>query len=134
MATTSTTATTAPAPPPARAELPAGPSGLDRVHLVLQAAAEAEAAPAPEPPPATAPPAPKPAPTGAESETAQLFAWMNQYRVDNGLEPLARAGDASAKAKGQSDAMAAEQQVSHSGSVSSGLEPGWHAAGENVGT
>lgn len=103
-----------------------------------------EPAPEPEPAPAPArapkaarqappPTEPQPAPAGTEAETAQFISLINQLRSENGLDPLAVAGDATAKAKQHADEMAASHQLSHSGSMSSGLNGGWIACGENVG-
>jgi uncharacterized protein YkwD len=58
---------------------------------------------------------------------------VNQYRTAHGLAALAQARDAMAKAQRHSDDMAAQGRLFHSSSMSSGINGGWSAVGENVG-
>jgi uncharacterized protein YkwD len=62
-----------------------------------------------------------------------MISMVNEYRAAHGLGALAQAGDATAKAQQHSDEMAAQGRLSHSGSMSSGIQGGWSALGENVG-
>jgi uncharacterized protein YkwD len=67
------------------------------------------------------------------SEADRLVALVNDYRAANGLGGLSVAGDATAKAQQHADDMAAQNRMFHSGSLSSGIDAGWTALGENVG-
>jgi uncharacterized protein YkwD len=78
------------------------------------------------------PVSPSSAPAGS-SEASQLVALVNNYRAANGLAPLSIAGDAMAKAQQHANDMAAQGRMFHSGSLSSDVQPGWSALGENVG-
>jgi uncharacterized protein YkwD len=62
-----------------------------------------------------------------------VLSLLNDYRVANGLAPLAVAGDATAKAQSHSDEMAAAGSLFHSADLASGIQPGWSMLGENVG-
>jgi len=78
-----------------------------------------------EPPPA----APR---TGTAAELAQLTALINNFRAAHGVGPLATASDATAKAQQHATDMAAARSLFHSSSLTSGLQPGAHAFGENI--
>jgi uncharacterized protein YkwD len=66
------------------------------------------------------------------SDTAYGVALVNNFRASNGVGPLAEAGDADAKAQQQANQMAAAGNIYHS-DLTSGIQPGWSAVGENVG-
>jgi uncharacterized protein YkwD len=86
-----------------------------------------------DPTPAAAP-APPPSPAASvSSESAHLVALVNAYRAANGLAGLSEAGDATSKARQHSSDMAAQVRLFHSTSLSSGVQNGWTALGENVG-
>jgi uncharacterized protein YkwD len=69
----------------------------------------------------------------AQSPDAEhLAALVNQFRAANGLGPLAEASDAVGKAELQAIAMANAESMFHS-NLTSGIQPGWFALGENVG-
>jgi uncharacterized protein YkwD len=84
---------------------------------------------------ACAPPAAEsqPALSAQSPAVAQALALVNNYRAANGLGPLVEAGDADAKAQQQANAMAAAGSIFHS-DLAAGIQPGWHALGENVGS
>jgi len=79
-------------------------------------------------------PSSSPAPVAAtSSQSAQLENMINNFRNANGVAGLVEAGDAMAKAQQHADDMAAQGRIFHSSSLSSGIQPGWTALGENVG-
>jgi uncharacterized protein YkwD len=104
---------------------------LRRALIVVAVGAITVGAAACENKPASAPAA-APATNGA-TESAQLVSLVNQYRAANGLAGLSEAGDATAKAQQHAEDMAAQGRLFHSSSLSSGIQNGWTALGENVG-
>ena len=67
-------------------------------------------------------------------DNTHLVSLVNGTRAANGLPGLAVAGDASQKAQQHAQDMANAGSIFHSSSLSSGLQPGWTAIGENVGS
>jgi uncharacterized protein YkwD len=86
-----------------------------------------------DPKPAAAPAPPPSAAASDSSESAQLVSLVNAYRAANGLAGLSEAGDATSKAQQHADDMAAQGRLFHSSSLSTGIQNGWTALGENVG-
>jgi uncharacterized protein YkwD len=110
---------------------------LRRAVIVLAIGAVAFGSAACQPKRAASAPAPAPAPTAAQapaaSEAGQFLSLVNAFRAANGVGPVSIAGDATAKAQQHAADMAAQGRLFHSGSLASGVQPGWTALGENVG-
>lgn len=126
---------------PSTPRLPAAPRTLVRtalatVVLTLLATALGAAAPltahaAGAAPAATAPTVvTQPAPGSPE---AYLFTRVNQVRAQNGLAPLQYRARLAEVAETWSQEMARTRVLAHNPRISSLIEPGWTAWGENVG-
>lgn len=82
---------------------------------------------------AAVPTSPTPAAYGS-TESSYLVSLVNSTRGSWGLPGLAVANDATWKAQSHAQDMANAGTIFHSSSLSSGLQPGWTAIGENVGS
>ena len=60
------------------------------------------------------------------------FEMLNAFRAANGVPALAHVGELDLKAQAQAQHMADSGAISHS-DLKSGVSPGWHLLGENVG-
>jgi hypothetical protein len=70
----------------------------------------------------------------ASPDTSAIVSATNQYRAQNGLQPLAENAAMNAVAQSWAQQMAANGQMTHNPNYSTQIPAGWSAAGENVAT